>query len=490
MRSHKVKSMMAGSPDMPRRPLAGLVRIARSMLFAGLALSVAPAMALDITHVNVSQIGVSQSISMGLNKSVIVDLPVDAGEVIVSQPAVANAILRNKRRAIIQSAGGGDTNIFFLDAAGRTIVVLDVSVKGQSSTVAAALRETYRRVLPTANIDVQSVQLVGTNGEPVNRIVLSGTAGSGDDVAKAVAIASQFAGAAENVSSVITVGGPKQVQLKVTVAEVQREVIRQLGIDLSGSFSSGGLTTSFLSQQALGGSSNVLTSNGMGAKFSGGGITLEATLKSLERHGALKTLAEPTLTTMSGQEAEFLAGGDYPVPSDVADNKITYTFKQFGVNLKFTPTIKSDGNIALTIDTSVSEPTTEGAYTVGAVTIPATKNRQAKTSVELGAGQTLAIGGLMQDRVRTQINRLPGLGDIPILGTLFRSRDFIHSQTELVILVTPTYAKSGAMPETPVDKMQLANDAEATFLGHIENVYGVGTGTRGSYDGSVGFLLD
>ncbi len=484
--------MIAERDSAMRAAPASVKRLLRSALAALLLASATPAaMAIDVTHVRVANIGVNQSINIGLNKSVIIDLPVDAAEVIVSQPAVANAILRNKRRAIIQSTGGGETNIFFLDAAGRTIVVFDVAVKGQSSTVAAALRDTYRRVLPNSNIQVESVQLIGTNGEPINRIVLSGTAPSGDDVAKAVSIAGQFAGSADNVSSVINVGGPQQVQLKVTVAEVQREVVKQLGIDLSGSFSAGGITTSFLSDQALGGSSNVATTNGATIGYKGGGLTLEATLKSLERHGALRTLAEPTLTTMSGQEAEFLAGGDYPVPTDVADNKITYTFKPFGVNLKFTPTIKSDGTIGLTIDTSVSEPTTEGSYSVGDITIPATKNRQTKTTVELGAGQTLAIGGLMQDKVRTQINRLPGLGDIPILGTLFRSRDFIRSQTELVVLVTPTYAVAGLRPETPVDKMLFTNDAEANFLGHIENVYGVGpNGTRGSYSGSVGFLLD
>lgn len=448
----------------------------------------------DITHIRVNRIGASETIPMAVNKSILVDLPTDAAEVIVSQPGVANAILRSKRRAVVQSTGSGDTNIFFLDAAGRTIVVLDVSVKGATSTVAAALRETYQRVLPGAKIDVESVQLINSEGDVVNRVVLSGTAVTADDVTKALTIATQFAGSPDNVASVITVGGPQQVTLQVTVAEVQREAVKQFGINLSGSLTAGGLTTGLVSTQALGGSSNVITNNGIGAKYTAGGFTLQATLNALERHGALRTLASPTLTALSGAEAEFLAGGQYPVPTQVDDSgHVTYTFKDFGVKLKFTPTIKSDGSITLAVDTSVSEPTTEGGFTVGGVTIPGTKERQAKTSVELGAGQTLSIGGLMQDTVRTQINRLPGLGDIPILGTLFRSRDFIHSQTELVVLVTPTYASAGKMPELPTDRISLANDAEAVFLGHIENVYGVGDGAgkmRGGYDGSVGFLLD
>jgi pilus assembly protein CpaC len=164
------------------------------------------------------------------------------------------------------------------------------------------------------------------------------------------------------------------------------------------------------------------------------------------------------------------------------------------VNLKFTPTVKSNGVVGLVVDTSVSEPTTEGAVTVGGLTIPATKNRQAKTSVELPTGTTLAIGGLIQDQVRQQINRFPGLGDIPIIGALFRSRDFVHSQTELVILVTPYLAQATVTPPPlPTDNYAVAGDAEAIFLGHMEKLYSVGAGPdgmRGGYQGSIGFVLD
>ena len=215
-------------------------------------------------------------------------------------------------------------------------------------------------------------------------------------------------------------------------------------------------------------------------------------MRALERRSALRTLAEPTLTAISGQEAEFLAGGEFPVPTGVDDNgRITFEFKEFGAKLKFTPTVKSNGIIALVVDTSVSEPTTEGGFNAGGITIPATKERQAKTSVELGAGQTLAIAGLIQDTVRQQINKLPGFGDIPILGALFRSRDFIHSETELVILVTPYLAFPDDSPLLPTDEFVVAGDAEAIFLGHMEKMYGVGPdGMRGGYDGSVGFVLD
>ena len=172
--------------------------------------------AAETTHINVTaaSFGTNQKVTIGLGKSLIIDFPVDVGEVIVSQPGTAIAAMRTKRRAVVQSAGSaGVTNIFFLDAAGRTIVVLDVSVRGATSTVGAALSEAFSRLLPSSNIEVESVALVDANGESVNRIVLSGYAATADDVTKATTIAAQFAGSPDNVASVITVGGPQQVKL-------------------------------------------------------------------------------------------------------------------------------------------------------------------------------------------------------------------------------------------------------------------------------------
>jgi pilus assembly protein CpaC len=281
--------------------------------------------------------------------------------------------------------------------------------------------------------------------------------------------------------------------LRVTIAEVNREVVKQLGININASYSAGGLTTSVLSTQPLGGASQVVTNNGFSAVGNYAGLTVNATLKALERRGAVRTLAEPTLTAISGQEAEFVAGGQFPVPTGMDDNnRLTFEFKEFGAKLKFTPSVKSNSLIGLVVDTEVTEPTPENSLSVGGVTIPGIKERQAKTSVELTAGQTLVIGGLLQDNIRQQIGRLPGLGDIPILGALFRSRDFIHSQTELIILVTPALAfPEDTRPELPTDRMIPATDAEQIFLGKMEENYGVGSdGMRGGYTGSVGFVLD
>ncbi len=452
------------------------------LLAAPLAVAPQPVLAATSSHLVVSsaEIGVTQQISVGLNKSLIIDLPTDAREVIVSQPSVAGAVMHSKRRAIIQGTGVGETNIIFLDARGGQISTLDVSVIKDASTLATAISS----MLPGSRIAVQSFG---------DHVVLSGTAESQDDLTKAVAIATQFAGGAANVASIVSVSGAQQVMLKVTVAEVSRSAVRQLGVDLTGALSAGALTTGIINPSSLGGASSVVTGNAITAGFSVPGASLKATLRALEQRGLSRTLDEPTLTAMSGQPAEFIAGGEFPVPTDVNSNgQVTYTFKQFGVKLNFTPTVKSNGIIGIVVDTSVSEISTQDSVSVNGIVIPGTKNREAKTSVELPAGATLSIGGLYEDKQRQQISALPGLGRIPILGALFRSRDFLHDQTELMILITPYLARSGAAPVLPTDGVVAAGDAEANFLGHMEKMYGVGDPgvSAGNYQGQVGFVLD
>jgi len=462
---------------------------------AGLALALAvPAAQAQQTHLRIAsnQIGGSQSLQVLVNKSMILDLPIEAAEVIVSQPAIAAVVMRSKTRAIVQGVSGGETNVFFLDALGRTISVLDLQVVQQQSDVAAALRGALQRLLPDTALSVESVTLNG-----VNRIVLSGTAGSTEDVDKAVAIASQFAGGPENVSNVITLPGSQQVMLKVTVAEVSRDAVKQLGVNLNATADIYGLQTGIVSSPSLGGASNVVSPSSLRAGFDVGPVSVDATIRALERRGAIRTLAEPVLTAMSGQPAEFLAGGEFPIPNavttdDQGNSQIAFEYRQFGVNLKFTPVVKSSGVIGLNVDTSVSEPTTEGGFNANGVIIPGIQNREARTVVQMRSGQTLAIAGMFREQVRQQFNTMPGIGQVPILGALFRSRDFVRSQTELLVLVTPYLATpvDGTVP-LPTDAVDFAGDAEATFLGHMEKLYGVeGNQGAGGYQGAVGFILD
>ena len=479
---------------MMTQHFAGALRTARSIMVAAIAaaalgLSVPLAHA-DQAYLKVSDraLGVTQPVALDVDKSMIVDLPTNVGEVIVSQPTVATAVMRTKTRAIVQGIAGGDTNIIFLDGAGNNIAVLDIKVSQPRSDIGNALEAAIARNIPGSRITVESVILEGST----NRVVLSGTALSDDDVSKAMAIAVQFAGDPKNVASIVHVAGNQQVKLKVVVAEVERSTVKQLGINLDGSITVDPVTLSLANTPSQGGASGVDNSNGVEAKVDMPGFTLDAQLKALEQRGALRTLAEPTLTALSGQQASFLAGGEFPVPTDVSDGKVSYTFKSFGVQLKFTPTVKSDGNIALTLDTSVSELSAANGISADGITIPGTNSREAITTVELPAGHTLAIAGMLQDTLRQQINQLPGLGNVPILGALFRSRDYIHDQTELVILVTPYLATTDGPDTTaPTANMQPTGDAEAVFLGHMEKMYGVGAdGMRGTYSGSVGFALD
>lgn len=465
-----------------RRPSTkSLVGTLFAAMFATLFVGAQPVFA-QASHLRISQsaLGKTQSVEVGQNKSIIIDLPIDVREVIVSQPAVANVVLRSKRRAIIQGVNDGETNIFFLDGGGRTISVLELAVKSPPSRVGRALQDAIADILPGSNIKVSSVILEGASSE-VNRVVLSGTARSTDDIARATQIAVQYAGSEQNVANVVQVSGAQQVALKVTVAEVSRETVKQLGINLSGSLNIGNLATSLSSAPSMGGASSVVGSNTFSAGGTFGPLSLKATLQALQRRGAIRTLAEPTLTTLSGKEAEFLAGGEFPVQTRDADGVVTTDFKRFGVNLKFTPTVMSSGLIELEVETSVSELSTGGGIS----------ERKAKTTVHMYPGSTLAIAGLIEEKVRQQFNSIPGIDSVPILGALFRSRDFIRSETELLILITPMLVQAGGPVSLPTDRMVFAGDAESIFLGHMEKLYGVGGNAgSGNYTGSVGFVLD
>lgn len=467
--------MIAKMHDTTFRPGRTVLAAALAALLgsAGLAM---PAQAMD-NQVTISpgSYGGTRPLSIELNKSVLVDLPAGVAEVIVSQPDVAAAIMRTRTRAVLQGMTSGDTNIFFLDDAGRTIQVLDLRVIEQPSQVGNALQDALRRVIPNSNIKVESVTLGGST----NRVVLSGTVNSAEDRDRAIAVATQFAGSTENVASILDVAGAQQVMLQVTVSEIRRDVARELGINLSGTVKLGSVNLGFNSAQTT-------VANGISGSFPMGDLQLNASLKALEDRGALRLLAQPTLTAMSGEEASFLVGGEFPIQTTDSSGVTSITYKPYGVELKFTPVLRSNGQVALSVDTGVSE-VQSGTYTLS--------RRDVKTSVELAPGSTLAIGGLLDERMSRSMNQVPGLGDIPILGALFRSTAYQTQQTEMVVLVTP-YIVNPSPANTvavPTDYGTLSNDAEAMFLGAMEKRYGVGEGggeMRGGFSGRVGFVLD
>lgn len=452
----------------------------RNWIFVGavgalsLALTVSADAQAQITVAS-SSYGGQRNLDLELNKSMIIDLPAGVAEVIVSQPTVAAAIMRTRTRAIVQGIGGGDTNIFFIDDAGRTIQVLDLRVIKEPSQVGNALEEALARVIPSSHIRVESVTLK----DDTNRVVLTGTVLSSDDKDRATQVAIQFAGDPENVANIIEVAGGQQVMLQVTVSEIRRSVAQQLGINLSGTVTIGSASL---------GLNNTTTpsslTNGLSGNFPVGNTQLNASLRALEQRGALRLLAQPTLTAVSGQPAEFLVGGEFPVPT-TSSNGTSVEYKPYGVQLNFTPTVRSNGIIALAVKTGVSEVQTGSNY--------ALSRRDVSTSVELPVGSTLAIGGLLSESLTKDLDQLPGLGNIPILGALFRSSEFRREETELVVLVTPFLVNPAPVNSIPVptDYSVPASSAESIFLGKLEKQYGVGTGgMRGSFSGSVGFALD
>ena len=318
--------------------------------------------------------------------------------------------------------------------------------------------------------------------------------------------------------NLLSVEGVDQVMLKVTVAEVQRTVLKQFGINVGGLVNSSHFTTAILSQNALPLTSaaglgslavpNVIsraldvttrtsipgfTNSGASSIFNDGTTQLAGVLRAMERDGLIRTLAEPNLTAVSGETANFLAGGEYPIPVVDSDGKLSVTFKKFGVALAFTPVVMTEGRISLKIDSEVSELTNEGAVVLSNISIPALKKREAKSTVELPAGGSLAIAGLISESTRQNMDGFPGLKDVPILGTLFRSRDFQKSETELVVIVTPYTVRPTARQNLarPDDGLAPATDRKANFLGHLNRIYGRGRALPvGDLKGDYGFIVE
>ena len=245
-----------------------------------------------------------------------------------------------------------------------------------------------------------------------------------------------------------------------------------------------------------------LQSRARGQTFGNSGVTngyswrngsVTSALRAMERDGLVRTLAEPNLTAVSGETAKFLAGGEFPIPLVDSTGKMSVTFKEFGVGLAFTPVVMSEGRISLKIETEVSELTDVGAVTLSDIRIPALKKRQAKSTVELPSGGSLALAGMISEDTRQNIDGFPGLKDVPVIGTLFRSRDFSKNETELVVIVTPyvvrpTSRKNLARPD---DGLAAATDRKANFLGHINRVYGRGRELPpGALRGEYGFIVE
>jgi pilus assembly protein CpaC len=430
-----------------------------------------------------------QFVPLGIGKSFIVDLPRDAKDVLVANPAIANAVVRSARRAYIIGVAIGQTNVFFFDAEGRQLAGFDIAVTRDLN----GLRGAIRQVLPHANIRVEGV---GPEG-----VMLSGSVSNPGESQQAFDIAARLLGDEKKVVNSIVIKGRDQVMLRVTVAEVQRDVVKQLGINLDGSLAYGNAVVRFNNETPFSARGTPISENSfIRPGWASGNNSVNATIRAMEQAGVIRTLAEPNLTAISGESANFLAGGEFPIPTgrncDPATGVCTTTiqFKKFGIGLAFTPVVLSEGRISLRVGTEVSELSQEGALVQAGISIPSLRVRRAETTVEIPSGGSLAMAGLIHEQTKQAINGLPGAAQIPILGTLFRSRDFVNRQSELVVIVTPYVVRAVAQKELsrPDDGFADAPDPQGIFLGKLNRVYGPpGKGDpRRPYHGSYGFILD
>jgi pilus assembly protein CpaC len=476
------------------RSLLGAVLIALNPFMSGSAIT-AEVTASTPPVVTASE-GDVRFVPLGIGKSVVVDLPRDAKDVLVANTQIANAVVRSTRRAYLIGLAVGQTNVYFFDAQGQQVAGFDIAVTRDLNGVRAALKQ----ALPQSDVKIEGV---GPDG-----VMLSGSVANPSEAQQAYDLASRLVG--DKVANGLTIRGRDQVMLKVTVAEVQRDVIKQLGIDLSGGLNYGSAVVNFNNENPFSVTGSALSGSGIAGTAAtgvGGAPRLTATLRAMERAGVIRTLAEPNLTAISGESATFLAGGEFPVVGGYSCDPNTkvctqaVTYKKFGVSLSFTPVVLAEGRISLKVATEASELSSEGALSIssgiagqpGAI-LPAVKTRRADTTLEIPSGGSLAMAGMIQEQTKQQINGFPGLMQVPVLGALFKSREYVNRQSELMVIVTPYIVRAVARKELsrPDDGFADTTDPSAVLLGRFNRLYGVaGTGDpRPGYRGNYGFILD
>jgi len=437
-------------------------------------------------------------LALGVGKSVVIDLPRDIKDVLVADPKIANAVVRSAQRAYIIGATVGQTNIVFFDSAGQQIAAYDIAVKRDLNGLRAALKAT----LPNADIQIEGVG---------DGVMLTGTAASPIEAQQAGDLAARLTGGPDKVVNSIAVRGRDQVMLKVTVAEVARSIIKQMGIDLSGSLNYGTTVVNFNNSNPFTAYGRSLVSGNSASASFGSTPSVQATLRAMESAGVVRTLAEPNLTAISGESATFIAGGEFPIPAGYSCDPTTHvcttqiSYKKFGISLNFTPVVLSEGRISLRVMTEVSELANDNAITVtqaisstasNSITIPSIRTRRAETTLEIPSGGSMAMAGLIQQQTKQAINGLPGLDQIPVLGQLFRSQDYVNNETELMVIVTPYVVRAVAQKELsrPDDGFAPASDAQSALLARINRIYGVAGHVEpvpiGSYQGNFGFIID
>ncbi len=455
----------------------------------GVAVGVMPMMATPsyADSLRVVRSGTSSSLSVPMNRAVVVESDVPFAELSIANPAIADISSLSDRTIYVLGKSPGLTTLTLLDATGKLITNVDVRVAPDLSE----FKERLKQILPDEKIDVRSAN---------DGIVMSGTVSSTQRLQRALDLAERYA--PERVSNLMVVGGVQQVMLKVRFAEMQRTVAKSLSSSVAISGDGFGLETGTWLQGDNSLANPTITPRGNiegGAvfKFDVGAFEIGVLLEALERKGMVRTLAEPNLSALSGQEAKFLAGGEYPIPVAQDGGEISVEFKPFGVELNFVPRVVDGDLINLELATAVSALDQANGYSDGTLTIAAFSRRETSTTVEMRDGESFAIAGLLQDNFLDNNQQLPWLGDIPVLGALFRSADYSRSQSELVVivtahLVTPTRGEALALP---TDRIKPPTEQELFLFGHVNgNVKkqrgAVGEVAKQDFTGSYGYVMD
>ena len=413
--------------------------------------------------------------------------PVDT--VFIAEPGIADVQLKSPTLIYIFGRRPGETTLFAVDK--REMVILNTRVVVSHNL--ARLKDMIRGILPEDMIDVRSVE--GT-------VVLTGAVASAEQAEDLRRLATRVLGENDQVINRVRVTGPNQINLRVRIAEISRELNKQLGINWDVAKSIGNVAFGLAVGNPAGAAGALLTqaatANNVTAAGSIGSFDINALIDALDDDGLITVLAEPNLTAMSGETASFLAGGEFPIPVAQDEGAITVLFKKFGVSLAFTPTLLGFGRINMRVRPEVSQLSNAGAVQIAGFSVPALTTRRAETTVELGTGQSFAIAGLLQATTNQSVEEFPGLAQLPVLGPLFRSTQFQRAESELVIIVTPYIVRPvNTQLALPTDGFRTPRDSERVLFGANHRSEATGPepamlgrdGTPGLV-GPVGFVLE
>ncbi|MBR9764983.1 MAG: type II and III secretion system protein family protein [Rhodobacteraceae bacterium] len=471
-------------------------RFIKAALLGAAALAFQPPASAVADTLRVVNQSASSQLNVSMNRAVVVESDVPFAELSIANPAIADISSLSDRSIYVLGKSPGTTTLTLLDAAGQLITNVDVIVSADVTEFKARLKQ----ILPGEPVEVRTAN---------DGIVLSGVLSSAQKVQRAMDLAERYAPG--RVSNLMSVGGTQQVMLKVRFAEMQRSVTKSLSasLGLSGSAFGGGLGLE-------GGTTRGANTTGQGTILSGslpasntntgalllgfdvGSVEVGMLLEALESKGVVRTLAEPNLTALSGQEAKFLAGGEYPVPVAQDNSSVSVEFKPFGVELGFIPRVVDGDVINLELSASVSAIDSSNGFELDGFRIDAFSRREASTTVEMRDGESFAIAGLLQDDFTDTSSQLPWLGDVPILGALFRSAEYQRSQSELVIIITahlvsPTRGEALALP---TDRIKPPSEKDLFLFGNVAKEQGsrlaggAGEVARQDFSGSYGYVME